>query len=172
MLRPGPVKASFALGVFALNGLAGGVDRLKHLVGPGLLPAFGRTHDPLHFLVATNLDNGRLVARTDNDRVVRRVIVNRVDVYPGATGAGTHDVAEMITFIKLGELFRGQRLAGLCGINIQAHSALIEYLEHIVAIRIKDVPEAPFINHLAVVVNFNDDVSNRSHVLTVGKFLI
>ena len=78
----------------------------------------------------------------------------------------------MITFIKLGELFRGQCLAGLCGINIQAHSTLIEYLEHIVAIRIEDVPKSPFINHLAVIVDFNDDVANRSHVLTVGKFFI
>ena len=70
MLCPGPVEAALALGAFALERLAVLVDRREKLVLELLLPAFMRADDPLHLLVAADLDEGRLVAGGDDDRVV------------------------------------------------------------------------------------------------------
>ena len=66
VLRPGPVEPAFALTPFALDPVAFRIYRRQYLVGKLLLPAFGRTHDPLHLLVAADLDERGLVARRDN----------------------------------------------------------------------------------------------------------
>ena len=67
MLRPREVEVAFNLAAFNLELLAVGVNRSKELVGPGLLPTFGRSENPLHLLVSTDLDDGRLVTGRQND---------------------------------------------------------------------------------------------------------
>ena len=57
MLRPSPVEVAFTLGAFALDGLAVLVDRLQELILIRRLPAFVRTENPLHLLVAADFDN-------------------------------------------------------------------------------------------------------------------
>ena len=95
VVRPLPVEAPFALGAFALDGVAVLVDGLKHLVSELRTPAFGRTHDPLHLLVAADLNERGLMTGADDDGVVGRVVVDGVNVRPVAAGACADDVAEV-----------------------------------------------------------------------------
>ena len=172
VLRPGPVKVAFALRTFALNGLAVLVDGLKHLVSELRTPAFGRTHDPLHLLVAADLNERGLMTGADDDGVVGRVVVDGVDVRPVAACAGTDDVAEVVGLIEFGKLFGSNRLTGLRRINVEAYCALVERFQYIVAVGIKDVPERPFVNHRAVLIHFDDHVANRADMLAVGTSMV
>ena len=168
MLRPRPVEAAFAGRAFALDGLAVLVNRRENLVLELVAPAFGRAHDPLHLMVAADLDQGRLVAGRNDDRVVGRVIVDRIDVRPVAACAGTNNVAELIVLVLFGKLLGRHRLPGLRSIDVEAHGTLVERLENNVAIRIEDVEETPFVDDDAVFIHFNDHVADRAHVLAVG----
>ena len=67
VLRPCPVKVAFALTVLALDRLAVFINRLQNFFGPALLPAVRGAKNPLHFLIAANLDCGRLVAGRNDD---------------------------------------------------------------------------------------------------------
>ena len=168
MLRPREVKVTFYLATFDLELLAVGVNRSKELVGPGLLPAFRRSENPLHLLVSTDLDDGRLVTGRQNDRVIGRVVVNRVNVRPVAARTRANDIAEMITCVKLGQFLGRQRLTGLTCVNVQAHRTLIEYLHHVVAVRIENFPQTPFVDHLTVAVDFDNHVAHGANTLVVG----
>ena len=94
MLRPGPVKVAFALADAAGDGLAVLINGRKHLLAQLSVPAVGRTQNPLHFLVAADLDHRGLVARGDDDGVVRLVVVDGIHMRPVAPGARAGNVAE------------------------------------------------------------------------------
>lgn len=74
----------------------------------------------------------------------------------------------MIACVKLGQFFGRQRLAGLAGVNVQAHRTLIEYLHHVVAVRIENFPQTPFVDHLTVAVDFDNHVAHGANTLVVG----
>ena len=70
MLRVCEVKAAFAVTRGrALDGLAVGVNRLQQLLFQTVLPAHGRSKNPLHLLVAADLHHA-LVASGNDDRII------------------------------------------------------------------------------------------------------
>ena len=108
------------------------------------------------------------MARGDDDRVVGRVVVDGVDVSPVAARTHAGDVAEFAFGLLLGELFGGERVAGLRRVDVQAHGALVKGLDHVGAIRVEDVEETPFVDYRAVLVDFDDHVAHRVHALFIG----
>ena len=58
VLGPRPVKAPFAGNVGALDGFPLLVDRRQQRILPGRAPALRRRENPLHLLVAADLDDG------------------------------------------------------------------------------------------------------------------
>jgi len=112
------------------------------------------------------------MARADNDGVIGRIVVNRIDVRPVAAFARTNDIAELITRFKLCKICCRHRLAGLRRINVEADSTLVEHLHNVVTIRIQDLPETPFIDNLAVLIDFSDYVANGMDTLAVGTAVV
>ena len=76
VLSPGPVKLALALAAAALDLAAVGIDRRQHLLCPAFFPAFRRGENPFHLFVTANLNNGGLVPRADNDRIIFRIVVD------------------------------------------------------------------------------------------------
>ena len=74
----------------------------------------------------------------------------------------------MLFLIHSGEVSRRKRLAGAVGVEIEAHRALVERLDHDIAIGIEDFPETPVINHTAGWIHFGDHVANRADIAAVG----
>ena len=79
-----------------LRGLAVLADRREDLALVLVGPVRGRRENPLHLLVAADLDDGRLVARRDHDRIVVRTVVDGVDMPPVAARSHARDVAERV----------------------------------------------------------------------------
>ncbi len=78
---------------------------------------------PLHFLIAADFDNRTLVAGADDDGIIFTVIVDAVDMRQLRP-------AHYLTYPRIcrrnlapPDLLRSTRMAGLAGIDIQAHSA-------------------------------------------------
>ena len=171
VLRPRPVEAAFALRVFALDLVALGVNRRQDLFREALLPTFGRAQDPLHLLVASDLDDGRLVARRNDDRVVRRVVVDGVDAEPVAAHARPHDVAEVVRLVELREVEGRERLTGLRSIDVEAHGTLVQHLDYGVAVGVENVEELPFVHDAAVLVDLNHNATcNRRRLIDTGIY--
>ena len=171
MLRPGPVKAAFALAAFALQRLAVLVNRREHALCEALLPADRRSEDPLHLMIAADLHDTLMACRQDN-RIIGRIVVNGVDVRPVASRARTRDVAELVALIHVGEVRSRKRLTGLRRIDVEAHGPLIERLNERVAIRIENVIETEIINHAAVRIHFNNHVANGMDALVVPAAIV
>ena len=53
------------------------------------------------------------MARADDDGIIRRIVVDGIDVCPVAARTRTDDVTEFIGSIQLGDFLRRERLAGL-----------------------------------------------------------
>ena len=148
-LGPHPVEAPFASRVRAGDGLALMVDGLENLACKFSLRAARGAEDPLHLLVAADLDDGGLVARRDDDRIIGRVVVDGIHVRPVAADAGARNVAVVVGFIQLLDVFFGERLAGLGIINVEAHRTLVEGLDDVRAIGVEDVEETEFVDDVA-----------------------
>ena len=149
VLRPRPVECVAALSIAALQGLALGIDRREQRFLPGRTPAARRPENPLHLLVAADLDDRGLVTRGNDDRIIGRVVVNGIDVRPVAAWAGAGKVAEVGRGFLLGEVFCRERMTGLARIDVQADSTLVERLDDVAAVRIENIKETPFIDHTA-----------------------
>ena len=172
MLRPCPVKVAFALTVLALDRLAVFINRLQNFFCPALLPAVRGAENPLHFLIAANLDGGGLVAGRNDDRVIRRIVIDGIDVGPVAACADTHNVTEVVAFIHFGKFSGADGLTGLGGINIETHCALIKRLDDVVAVRIENFHQAEIVNDAAVLINFYDNVANGMNASAVGTAVV
>ena len=112
------------------------------------------------------------MARRNDDGVICRVVVNGIDVHPVAARTGPHDVSELVALILFGQLLGRQGLAGLACVDIETHRTLIKDLENVVAVGIENVKEAPFVNDVTVLIDFDDDVAHRAHVLAVSADVI
>ena len=86
---------------------------------------------------------------------------------PVAAGADAGDVAEVVRFVHLGEVFGGERLTGLRSIDVEADRTLVERLDHVVAIGIEDFPELEFVKDVAFRIHFDDEVAHRMDALVV-----
>ena len=107
------------------------------------------------------------MAGGNDDGVISRVIVHRIDVGPIASRTGADNVAEVPFLIKLLQIARRKCLAGKLRINVEAYCTLIQCLDGGIAIRIQNIPQAPFVNNIAVAVNFNDHVAHCTNVTSV-----
>ena len=173
VLREGPVEVRVVAHIFiAVEFLAVLINRGEKQIMVGLLPAGAAAQNPLHLVIAADLDDRALVTGRNDDGVVRRVIVDRVHVSPVAARASADDVAKVSCFIELLQFLGSNRLAGEARVNIQADSALIECLDGDIAIRIKNFPETPLINHLTILVHFNNQVADRVHVAAIGTLQV
>ena len=172
VLRPRPVECVAALSIAALQGLALGIDRREQRFLPGRTPAARRPENPLHLLVAADFDNRGLMTRGNDDGVVRRVIVDRVDMCPVAADANARNVAEVLFLIHCRKISARECLAGAVGIKIQADSPLVERFDNDIAVRIQNFPQAPIVNHSAGRRNFHDNVAHRADISAVRTFHI
>ena len=91
---------------------------------------------------------------------------------PVAASADAGDVAELVGRFLLGEFFRGKGLTGLGGIDVEADGTLVERLDDVVAIGIKDVHQAPVVDHATVTVDFDDHVADSVDALAVGTAVV
>ena len=107
------------------------------------------------------------MAGTDDDRVVGRIVVNRIDVRPVAACTNAGNITETVVLIHCSEFIGRKGLAGLRGIDVEADSPLIERLDHIIAIRIKDLKETEFINNAAILIHFSDHIADGVYTLAV-----
>ena len=89
------------------------------------------------------------MARRDDDRIIGRVVVDGIHVRPVAADAGARNVAVVVGFIQLLDVFFGERLAGLGIINVEAHRTLVEGLDDVQAIGVEDVEETEFVDDVA-----------------------
>lgn len=71
----------------------------------------------ISLFIAANFDDGRLVARANDNAVVARIVADGVNMRPVAARAGARDIAEGL-FCKL--LF-GHDLTGMFGIDAQTY---------------------------------------------------
>ena len=161
VLRVREVKAAFAVARGrALDGLAVGVNRLEQLLFQTVLPTHGRSKNPLHLLVAADLHHA-LVASGNDDRIVRRIVCNRVDVRPVAARTDACSVTERC------ERFGTHALTLSIQVNVHADGAEVEILNQSVARRIQNGVQIPFVNHVAGTVDFDDEVAHGLNDLTV-----
>ena len=169
MLRIGPVEIGVhALDVRAVELVALGGHRRQERLLPGRAPSLRSAQNPLDFLVASDLDAGRLMAGRNDDRIVGRIVVDGVDMRPVASRAYAGDVAKFTVGLLLRELFGGERLAGFGRIDVEAHGTLVKRLDHVGAIRVENVEETPFVNHRAVLIDFDHDVTDGADALFIG----
>ena len=91
---------------------------------------------------------------------------------PVAARTDARDVAELIVRIHLREFFGGERLAGLGGVDVEAHGALVHRLDDVVAIRVEDVEETEVVDGAAVLVDLKDHVADRVDALAVGTAVV
>ena len=89
------------------------------------LPARAAPEDPLHPVIPPDLHDCALMPRRNNDRVICRIVIHGIHVRPVASGAGSHDVAEVALLIELLEVLRGYGLPREIRVDIEAHRALI-----------------------------------------------
>lgn len=102
VLRERPVKGG------AVARVAVAVKRLSILIHGGkkevmerFLPARAAPEDPLHPVIPPDLHDCALMPRRNNDRVICRIVIHGIHVRPVASGAGSHDVAEVALLIDL-----------------------------------------------------------------------
>ena len=128
MLCPRPVKFTFAASDAASNGLAAGIHWRKNFTFELVIPSVRRRENPLNRLVSPDLDDCRLVTARNNDRIVGRIVVNRIDVRPVAAGSRPRDIAKGIFSFKLGELFGRKRFTRFGEVNVEADRPLVNSL--------------------------------------------
>lgn len=87
---------------------------------------------------------------------------------PVAARTRARDVTEGVLGLELGELLGGKRLARLRRVDVEADGALVNRLEDDVAVRIKNLEEAPFVDDLARGVDLDNHVADRAHARVVG----
>ena len=128
MLCPRPVKFTFAASDAASNRLAAGIHWRKNFTFELIIPSVRRRENPLNRLVSPDLDNSRLVTARNNDRIVGRIVVNRIDVRPVAAGSRPRNIAKGIFGFKLGELFGRKRFTRFGEVNVEADRPLVNSL--------------------------------------------
>ena len=102
VLRPGVVKVTFALAVFTFDRLTVLIKGFENIFWRDTpFPAVRGGEDPLNFLVPTNFDDGRLMAGTNDDRVICRIIVDGVDVSPVTASPYAGDITECVGVFPL-----------------------------------------------------------------------
>ena len=110
------------------NGLAAGIHWRKNFTFELVIPSVRRRENPLNRLVSPDLDDCRLVTARNNDRIVGRIVVNRIDVRPVAAGSRPRDIAKGIFSFKLGELFGRKRFTRFGEVNVEADRPLVNSL--------------------------------------------
>ncbi len=85
-------------------------------------PANRRTSIHFTFLIAADFDNRTLVAGADDDGIIFTVIVDAVDMRPIAASP-LPTISPNLWRVQRRQIFFAQRMAGLAGVDIQAHSA-------------------------------------------------
>ena len=112
------------------------------------------------------------MARRDDDRIVGRVVVDGIDVRPVPAFARAHDVAELVARFELCKILGGKSLAGLRCVDVEANRPLVEHLHDVVAVRVEDFPETPFVNNLAVLIKLGNHVAHGMNALSVRTAMI
>ncbi|CXB12365.1 Uncharacterised protein [Salmonella enterica subsp. enterica serovar Typhi] len=172
MLRPCPVEVTLTATFLAGNFLAFAIHRRQNCGIKWRFPASRRTKYPLHFLIATDFDNRTLVAEADDDGIIFTVIVDAVDMRPVAASPTTHDIPEFVGGVQRRQIFFAQRMAGLAGVDIQAHCALIEGFHYHITIRIEDIKQTPFIHYHAVLINFGNHITHGTNIFPIRTFIV
>ena len=100
-------------------------------------------------------------------------MVDAVDVRPVAARTDADDVAELVVVVLFRQVLRAHRVRREAGIDVQAHRALVEYLDVDVAVRIEDLVQAPVVHHPAGRrLDLGDHVAHRADVLAVRPLVV